>query len=299
LLNPFTSNFALSPAFASPSQTTFSLSAYVSSDPLVTYRRTLLLRLLALARYWHAECPIDCEVSLLLARFFALPASVQSSAASRLPLHIRSGLPDPDDPVSLLHAHELYLSFVRLQVDKAQQAIAGRVNNDGAAVRPSQRLWQEVQKKKIWTPNGRYTLVAHTATLSPTTPTAMPLCIASAFLAQLVVLSPTLPDSDLLFLPARLAQFFPPPYPAEEDARATLFEALILLSRELFVRKFDLGARGAGFTKEQPTFFSALAEHLRKLRDVMPRTQASLEGLHRSLEMLLKHLKRYRHMRDR
>ena len=195
LLRPFSPPFVLSSGLAQPYSLS-SIAAYLvtpATSPLMllsVYRRTLLLRLLALAGYWHVECGLDGEVTLNLARFFAQTSSVHLPDA-RLPLQLLYGLPDSAlSPAARDNAHELYLRFLALQVAKAP---TGKVP----------RMWREIMLRKTLPPSP-VTLVPDSNWPAPEG--AFTLATASAFLAQLVVIAPTLHEADLKYcLPLLLA----------------------------------------------------------------------------------------------
>lgn len=221
LLAPFSPTFVLSPALL-PAPSLASITAYLAApDLLGLYRRTLLLRLLALARHWHLDAGLDGEVPLLLARFFAQPGAVHAPE-QRLPLNLLYGLPDSARGHSARDsAHDLYLRFLALQLRSA--TLGART-----------AVWREMQR--VWTPSGAVRRLLVPDSKWPSPEGALTTSVACAFIAQLVVIAPVLAEADLLYLPARFQVLFPPPFEDEDDARATLFEGLMLLARVALVR---------------------------------------------------------------
>lgn len=272
LLGPFSAAYTLSPGLAPTYPLSSIFAHYPLPDLLATYRRTLLLRLLALARFWQLECGMDGEVSLALARFFSLPEALHVPGY-RPPVSLLCRLPDSaEEPRDA--PHDLYLRFLAAQAARAPP-------------RTASRLWREVHVRH-WTSATRRSLVADAAGAQAAERGGVTLATLSALLSQLVVLAPTLPDAELQYLPVRLDALYPPPYTADEDARATLFEALMLLACEMRSRGKDLGAdpRGEAGRSGPKTYMRMLWDHMEELKR-LERTEAALRALERCLSTIL------------
>lgn len=283
LLGPFSAAYALSAGLAPTYPLSSIFAHYPLPDLLATYRRTLLLRLLALARFWQLECGLDGEVSLALARFFSLPEAVHA-AGYRPPVPLLCRLPDlTEEPRDA--PHDLYLCFLAAQAARAPP-------------RTASRLWREVHVRH-WTSATRRSLLPDAVGAQAGERGGVTLATLSALLSQLVVIAPTLPDAELQYLPVRLDALYPAPYATEEDARATLFEALLLLACEMQSRGKDLGAdpRGEAGRSGPKTYMRMLWDHLEELKR-LERTEAALGALERCLSAVLTVLLKYAHRRS-